>query len=273
MTEVSTFRDSIKEISPPWLSQADGEKLLYDFGLILDALMQGELDGVKSRFPDFAGDEALQLLGADRLIPRGIDESEDSYAARLKRWLDDWKHAGSPYAILRQLSGYLGRDGSGNKFIIRTVNNSGGWHTMNETSEDAIGHVQADPSNWDWDSEPTLWSRFWVIIYPSDLWTNDGTWDDSGTWDDGGTWDTTATPEQVSTIQAIVKLWKAAHSRCPWIIIAFNTDEFEPFDTIASGDLPDGDWKYWHKDDFGNYVHSRFEDASYWDGGDDPHET
>jgi hypothetical protein len=60
-----------------------------------------------------------------------------------------------------------------------------------------------------------------------------------------------------------VRDWKAAHSLCLWIILAFDPASFDPTDPPGPP-LPDGQWGPWGKDDgFGNRVPSRLATARY----------
>ncbi len=255
------FRRFFKSLGPRWLTEGEGGLVLYSLGLVMDVFAQRAKEALLARFPDYAPDDALPLMGQDRRIVRGFDEPRETYTARLTRFLDDWKKAGMGPAILRQVQAYCAPHAP----VVRTVNATGTWCTVD--ADGVTTHRITWPSsNWDWDGDGDLWARFWVVIYPSaDLWETDGTWGDPGTWGDGGTWGTTATPAQVATVRKIVGDWKPGAGLCPNIIIAFDPDSFDP-SGAPGAPLPDGTWGNWGKGGSGTRVPARLETARYWRG-------
>lgn len=157
----------------------------------------------------------------------------------------------------------------GPEVIVRTVTNTGVWHTRDQLG--ALSRVVSSPDNWDWDGSPSSeWSRFWVIIYPPPgLWDQSEEWGDPDLWTSGvfGTADktigTSATPQQVVDIRNIISDWKPAGTQCEWIIIASDLSSFDPADTTTE---PDGLWGNWGKIVGGQYVSSRLSTARYWKG-------
>ena len=255
------LRDLIREASPPWLRRTWGERLLYAPGLILDGVMHWALEGIKARFPSKTPEEALRLIGADRRIVRGFDESPDLFRIRLRRWLDDWRIAGNPYALMEQIRAYL----TGYAVRVRCVNTKGTWFTI---EADGSYTIDRKKGNWDWDGGAASWSRFWVIIYPlsTGLWPQEGTWGSGGTWGDNGlTIGTAATSNQVATIRQLVRDWKPAGTRCQWIIVASDANSFSPA-AGAGPPMPDGQWGYGSKNSAGTQVESRLATARYWEG-------
>lgn len=281
-----SFRTGFYKLLPSWLSSGEGELVAYSITTVVDAFLERIDQGTKARFPSLAPLDALSEIGRDRQIRRGFDEPADSYRVRLLRWLDDWKRAGSPYAVIMQLRGYF----TPRLDTMRIVSNSSRWHSI--VSGDASEYENillqngnlGDPpvGNWNWDGNrtnpatPGPWSRFWMLLYPDGLWDIEGDWDDGiSTWGDGGSWGTTATLEQVSAIRSIVAQWKGAHARCPWIVVAFDAALFEPTDPAGSATQPDGTWGTWHKlvpigdpPTGWSAVASRSPDARYWSGTD-----
>lgn len=261
-----SFRDSIIRIAPPWLQGTVGSKLLYSVGAVLDALADATIFGVKARMPGECPPEAYAHIGADRIIVRGFDETDAAHAIRLRRFLDDHKQRGNPWALMRQVQGYL----SGHAVKLRTVDNSGNWYTLNADGTPG-GVVQASPNNWNWDGNSASWCRFWLIIYPpADLWTEGpNNWGDAAgpNWGAGTkTWGSTATVEQVTTIREIVRAWMPAHAKCQNIIIAFDPASFNPSAAPFSAGMPDGQWGNWSKNVAGTQVPSRLGTARYWNG-------
>jgi hypothetical protein len=259
----AAFRDLIRDNSPPWLRRTWGERYLYAFGLILDGIADWMIKGMAARFPDAGLDDALPFIGRDRRIRRGFAEPADHYRARLKAWKSDAKTCGTALALMKQIQAYC----YGFDIRVRCVNDRGSWQQL-----DADGTYTEYPlvGNWDWDGKyPTeAKTRFWVIIYPLDsgIWEPHGHYGDGQRWGEPGrTWGTTATRDQVQTIRQIVAEWSPLGARCPYIIIAFDPDSFDP--TAPPGaPLPDGTWGKWYKDSSGVAVRSRLSTARYWRG-------
>jgi hypothetical protein len=266
-----TFREFIQRIAPPWLRNYVGSRFLYSLGIQLDALGDDVVLGIRARFPDIAAAnglvDALTQTGLDRQIFRGPNEPLEVYAARLKRWYDDWKIAGCSLSVLSQIQAYL----TPNFTRLRIVNDRGFWCTLEAdgTVEFVLSPLSGGFGNWNWDGKygPSIFSRFWTIIYcsggkPFDVGPR---WGDPGfKYDPTKTWGTTATPAQVKSIRAIVQQWKAAHSWCQNIIIAFDPASFDPAGPQGAP-LPDGTW--------GSYSNAsvpsgraRLSTARYWKG-------
>jgi hypothetical protein len=264
-----SFREYLRQIVPPWLSDRTGAgrtvgfRYLYAFALVADLATQRVVEGMRSKFPRLADPSALPYIGRDRVIRRGPNEPDAAYAERLVRWIDDWKHAGNPYATMHQVRRFL----YPSKPKMRIVNANGTWYTLNP--DDSVERVVTLPTkNWNWDGNSALHARFWLIIY-SDTgtpFTRDGVWTASETWADEvtSTWGSTATPEQVAGIRAIVSDWKSSHGVCVNICIAFDSAVFDPANTAPPN--PDGTWLNWGKNVAGVMVAARDSRAIYWDG-------
>lgn len=257
-----TFRAIRKRLAPRWLTEGDGELVGYALDRMRDGFVQRTLMGLLARFPEAAPADALEALGRDRRVVRGLSETDAAYAARLLRWLDDRKRAGNPFALLQKLAEYTGPLPS-----FRTVDARGNWYSRTSAGVESVLLKQ---ENWDWSGEPVgeRWSRFWVIIYPNGLWT--GTADDWGAvtgpdWgdpvDNAFTWGSTATHDQVATVRGIISDWKPAGTRCVNIILALDPASFSP-----AAPEPDGLWERWSKNVGGVQVPARLSTARYWDG-------
>lgn len=303
----TTFRQMIQAISPGWLlgdpSQNGsldhiGARYLYAIGLELDTLGALAVEGVRKRFPTYVAPDgstqpdgdALALIGRDRSIPQGPSEPNTSYGVRLAEWIDDLKMSGSAFTTLKQIQGYL----TPNYTTLRIVNNWGVWYTMapDFSRSLTISPRVAGVPNWNWDNkgpwqtrytppglgdEPSAsmfaWSRFWVVIHcngglPFDV---GPTWG-SSTWAaPNRTWGTTATPAQVAAIRNIIGApgtgFKAAHSKCVNIIIAFDPTSFNP-SAAGGAPLPDGTWGRWAHPTGSPFAgqQARLPTARYWDG-------
>lgn len=100
-------RSLIFRRAPDWLRDGTGERLLYLFGLSLDASLDRSLASVEASDPTRANDSCLAEIGKDVLIPRGLTEATRSYGTRLQKALDAWQQAGFSRAVLGQVLGFL----------------------------------------------------------------------------------------------------------------------------------------------------------------------
>lgn len=260
----TNFRTQRRKLIPWWLSDEEGQLLWYTIDVMVDAFARRLELGLLARFPqqDPTGTpgppDAAAALGRDRRVVKGINEPATTYALRLRRWLDDRRTCGNPYALMQKLAEYTGAGPS-----FRTVDARGNWFAR---AADGTTSYVLDTGNWNWDGPMgDRFSRFWVIIYPNGLWTeypND--WGDTagqGWGENTNTWGSTATADQVDTIRAIVADWKPGGTRCVNIIIAFDPTSFDP-----DSPEPDGTWGLPSKNVAGVQVPSRLSTARYWDG-------
>lgn len=231
------FRDSILEISPPFLVEEGGtaEAIQYATGLMLDAHSQWATEGVKAAMPGYGTPTALYLIGRDMQIDRGPNETDAHYIGRLQRAVDSHRVRGSGPELLKQLLAWFSPR---TDVPLRIVSNSAVWHSINTTTEVVTKTVVG--TNWTWDTfTPTRWWRGWVIINSTiGPWAPDGVWGDPGDFGDGGTWGSTATLGEVAQIRRIVDKWKPAHITCMNIIVTFDATDFEVAD--ASPPNPSG---------------------------------
>jgi len=260
------FRHKLREWCPPWLAKPFGvaEKLFWVLGACVDGTIEWFVQGAQARMPGQGTPTALGYIGRDRRIRRGFDESDASYAARLLTWRADHRLEGTPASLFSQLRGFLSPHNPVMRYVNRTGTSTVGWATI-----DSAGVFSYVPValNWDWDTQLSLASRFWLVIYPpSQLWTDDGLWGDGDSyWGDEGTWGSTATTAQVETVRGIVKEWASAASICQEVIIAWSSGDFEPID--SSPPNPDGFWANYGKNVAGTEVPARITNAAYWPVG------
>ncbi len=228
------FRDSILEISPPFLLGPIGSALQYASGDALDAIGDWMIEGVQASMPGYGPSDALHLCGRDMQIDRGPNETNDHYIDRLQRAVASHRIRGSGPELLRQLNAWFSPS---TDTQLRLVNNRAVWHEIDTTNEVVTKTNVGD--NWQWDSYvSTRWWRGWVIIDSSaGPWTAD-VWDEVGAWDDGGTWDSDMTVTEAAQLTRIVDKWKPARIAAR-IIVTFDSDLFEVND--SSGPNPDGD--------------------------------
>lgn len=260
------FRDVLRSIVPSWLQDRGsaalsvGFRLLWSFGVVLDGLLEGLVQGVTAAFPGLGTPTALPLLGRSRGLRRGLAETDASYGERLRFWRRAHRQKGHPFEILRQIRHYLG------PVRCRTVDFSGNWHTI---AEDGTENWLQLPGSWNWHSGWTTgWCRFWVIIYPPASWE---VWPsfyelDPTLWGGNLAGNGWTLGQQIpfsiaEDIRGIVREWKPAHVSVVNIIIAFDPASFDPAD---AGTLPDGEWLYYTKGS--PKEPARFTTARYWAG-------
>ncbi len=229
-----SFRDSILEVSPPFLLGPIGTAIQYAEGTVIDGLADWMIDGVSASMPGFGPPDALAYIGRDMSMDRYPGDTDDHYVTRLRGAVDSHRVHGNAPELLRQLVGYFYPSTA---TPVRLVNSRAVWHEIDPVTL-AITKTNVG-TNWQWDAyAATRWWRGWVIIDSSaGPWTAD-VWDEVGTWDDGGTWDSDATLEQVNLIRRIVERWKPAHMVAR-PIITFDASLFERTDTSPPN--PDGD--------------------------------
>lgn len=152
----TTFRDRLRNLwTPPWLRNGNAEKFLYAMGVQVDMLGEALVAGIKSRFPGLYSDESLPVIGRERRIARGPAETSATYAVRLRRWLDDHRLRGGPYAMLAQLYAYH----APNNFDVALVYRNGRRFLM-----DAAGAITTDVVAFHPDTYPLQWARWWLFM-------------------------------------------------------------------------------------------------------------
>lgn len=99
---------------PNWMHDAIGDAYWGAIGKVMDQQVARLKTGIRARFPDDAAaagmDDALELIGHDRMLPRGGltpgagDEPLATWATRLKDAWTTWMMAGSARGLLWELS-------------------------------------------------------------------------------------------------------------------------------------------------------------------------
>lgn len=236
---------------------SDGEKVLHSFSLLVDAFDAINRERLMARFPRYAGESALALIGADRGIPRGRAETKEHYANRLVAWRYPRGHRvrGNGFALLEQIWEYFG---GGFALRIECVNPIQYLRAADGTeSTDGIG-------GWDWDGEPSSkWARFWIVIDGTTLITPTPDYGDPALY--GGQHGDSSyavghvgiSADDVSAIRKLFcgRAWKPAGTRAMWAVISFD----------GSTPVPEGAWGLWGRDDgTGNYEAARPAIFRYW---------
>jgi hypothetical protein len=256
------FRDGLRRIVPPWLADRGpavknaGFKVLWAIAAVLDALLEGLIQGAQAHLPGLGTPTALNAEGRARGIRRGLGQSDASYAAELVPWLDTLKFVGHPFAVLRSIRAYLG------PVKCRTVDDGGNWYTIEADGTESHLHL---PGSWNWGGSG--WARGWLIIYPAswEVWPafyeNDATLYGGNLQGGNYTVGQQVAFDVAEEIRQRVRERKPAHLRVVEIIIAFDPASFNPLDPAT---CPDGNWLYLTKGS--PKVPARFATARYWEG-------
>ena len=238
---VSTYRDTLRAISPRWLQRGNAQRLLFALGVHVDAFADALVAGLKQRLPGLYSPDALPLLGRERRIRRGLWETDAVYASRLLRWLDDHRRRGGPYALLAQLRATFAPSNFPIELLYYPTALLGG--EARRYSMDADGVVERDSVPWIPDDDATHWARWWLIYHwPSPI-LGDGTWDDPGLWDPAlseggggqplGVWDSDLTLDEVVALRTVPAEWNAAHAFGYLVLLPA---------TVELWDYPLGNW-------------------------------
>jgi hypothetical protein len=177
------YAEWLQTQGPSWILDPNGKALAKTTGAAYDVERDRILQAVLKRFPTagqldtdpasatfgqllIAPDDALEQIGDDRMLRRGVGETSASYAARLLGAWDTWPLAGSHYGILRALAlaGYVDP-------II--VQDNGRWSRLTGSTgtiaDLTIGSLMgcknrsAHPG-WFFDYVTTFYSRFGIVF-------------------------------------------------------------------------------------------------------------
>lgn len=202
-----TFRDTAHSMSPWWMRGFIFLRVIYAIFLHFDVLGEMLIQGVRRRWPGLDAFDSLGVIGRDRRIRRGRNETNAVYATRLARWLDDHRRRGGPYALLAQLAAHY----ADAPFEIDLLYGSTFGYFMPtgfaSTYRTTVGGFVPDTEV---AAKP---GRYWLFYHwPIDP-GNDGEWGDPGTWDDGGVWDSGLTAAEVTDLRLVPNEWGNGHSR------------------------------------------------------------
>jgi hypothetical protein len=178
-----SYREWQKRLASAWLQQGTGGRFLEGLGEAKDGLAEAVRQAVLARMTQRAPEDALSLIGEERLLPRFPGEFVEAYRTRLLAAWEFWRQAGTLPGLVYWLR--------------------------------AAGY---DAHIWElYRYNPSLWAEFAVYLWPyRPEWTTDR-WDDGGTWDDETDWDYTLNGlEPIRTLELIHEV-KPAHARLRFI--------------------------------------------------------
>jgi hypothetical protein len=215
--QIFAFRNIAREISPWWLRRGIALRLIYAIALHLDVILQMAVEAVRRRYPGLDSNDSLPLIGSERRITRGRNEIDATYAARMRRWIDDHRLRGGPYAMLRQLRAHF----AAAPFRIRLRYYSGRQFEMAALD----GAITRSDVVWLPDAANNRWARWWLFYDWPDPVVDEGAWGDPGDWGDGGTWGTSLTVDEVEDVRIVPRQWNAGHIIKGRIVLAEGTTE------------------------------------------------
>ncbi len=172
------FRTLYKWLVPGWLlgegpevpenDKREGEKVLYSLSLMLDAITERLRLGLLARFPSYAQNDALNLIGRNRGIPRGRSES----ATALRR--PSARMALPSRASRAGLCVRAARSGSRTTSAAADAGRSTSRATDHDRAADGTESYSYGNA-WNWDG---VWApgqpraRFWIVVDLSTAQTN-----------------------------------------------------------------------------------------------------
>lgn len=253
--------DGIERIVPWWFRKRPelerAFKLLWASALTGDMLVHALLEGIEAAWPGYGTPTALSEIGATRGIVRGLSDTVEEYATRLRAWREAYARIGSDEAIARSLHDYfLGRP------MVRVVDRHGQWTEIN-----SAGDLRTFTAPWDWDSisHPTASATrptdIWVVVYGA-------AYPKYASWVDPVRAASRALGHNAPLLeveQAIAELKRAkpAHN---WIRCVLFVDSPSLLNPELGVGMPDGRWGNWSKDNgAGGRVPSRNTAFRYWE--------
>lgn len=100
----NNYKEYVSEIPLTWLTQGPtGSKYWQQIATIMDNNTDLAKEAVLASFPEYAPDDALQYLGKEFGILQGVDETNDDFKYRMRRYWNAWKFTGTALGVLTQL--------------------------------------------------------------------------------------------------------------------------------------------------------------------------
>src|ERR1700744_3387059 len=125
-----SFEDTLTtpSVAPPWLLAENGDALLSAMGQAMDQLVVKFDNAAQASMPTRCDASALPLIGNDRLMPQGANETTTNYRQRLRGSLHVWRDlAGTPWGVTRAVLNVLTPQAP----MVEHVTNTGAWDTFN----------------------------------------------------------------------------------------------------------------------------------------------
>lgn len=237
-----SFRAALAKILVPWLANGEGGLAFDALGQVIDAYVDRWRQGIYASYPSLCQADALPLIGADRLLPRGPLESEAHYRTRLQsfRYPEGHSRRGLRFPALEQL-----RALSDDAYEVQSIDRRGNRATI---AADGTRTLERGLS-WDWDGVAASpnWARAWWLIKSVTVpYAPHGLLFDSAElaalWTlPGATLSTAATYDALEHVRNLAHLWKMGGSLVEWLIFT------------TGSPAPGGTWASWRTRDAGLY--------------------
>jgi hypothetical protein len=265
---MSLFANLLKSFAPSYFQERWMSTLLESSGMVFDQHAQRVFDGRCAGNPYAGGSktdegilrqcepEVLAQHAADRGITLYDTEPVASRRYRVSRWRDLIRLKGSDEGALMNAQPYfLGLTDTLPMMRIVHQSNEGTptstWSTMAAVSAASVlstgnlgtfSMLLRNPSNFNFDDRPALWSRNWVFVYlygtgltPPDAYDDGSEYDDGSVYDGG-----TLTPQRCADIVAMFKLWKSSHDWLNGVALVWDNTSIDPTGTPTQD--ADGRW-------------------------------
>ncbi len=100
-----SYEEWMEKVQPPWLQNEAGRRWARALGHVLDGAVDGARDAVLARYPSYAPEDALNLVGEGRALRRfPPDEPDASYRERVRHAWDWWLRAGTKPGMEAELA-------------------------------------------------------------------------------------------------------------------------------------------------------------------------
>lgn len=224
--------------APVWMTRPVIKRFVSAMLLLVDKGVGTLLWGLYARFPGLGTPTALPLIGQSRGMIRGMDDTDQSWAAKLITWLDRWHIAGGQRAIARAVQDYCAGTPK-----VKVVNRTGRMTTL-----DSDGTITVEDVTWDWDSlshprrndpDEPFWSEIWIIVY-TPPWAIAGPMQTNTPADSGI--GQLCPRVDVDAIKQLIDTWKAAHTFVRGVLWSYDAALFDP---TTPSTMPDGTWGSW----------------------------
>jgi len=244
------LRDQMRDFLPWWLSdrrltsgKTVGFRVMWVMVAMLDVFIDWLVQGLLAWLPGVGTRSALPLIARSRGILRGRYDTDETFTARLRLWLEKWRRAGSMQQIATELREYLGVPPGGTAPRIRIFSRNGIVYTLESNGTSSLTSCV-----WDWDSVSHPWrSHYWsdlfVVFFTTPFAQHTRTLGDGtlvGNQPD-------AIGHTISRIdynacRGLFQQWKAQHTCIRAVIFTVDPALFDPAVPMS---LPNGQWGDW----------------------------
>lgn len=216
---MTTLVEESKRNIPGWLAIGNLRALVVAVMAQLDDLRDRNKQSVKARLPGVNGFSTLSVIGRERRIPRALNDTDATYAARLTRWLDEHPYRGNLDALYFQITEHYNP-------TPPTVFNIeyGNGYIWQGVSGAALTRFGPNASNTGPGGDPARWCACAIVLETSSV--------------------PIATEADIEDLKKIPAAWVPAHVRCVVAVklpgtIFFSTRSVDAGSTFDQGTLFD----------------------------------